>query len=504
MNMIATWLDNPLFVKHLRSRLRRAQFVPPAVIVGVICICISYAGYQLSWFKNGWAFGCLLTVQGILLTIMGASQVASAVGGARESGILDFHRVSPVPPLAVTLGFFFGAPIREYALVGMTLPFTLICAADDSPAPRGVLESMVVLLLTSWILHALALLLSLSSKKPKAGTRGIIGIMIFLFVIGNSGRSWRLGRAVSFLAETATSQFYFLELPWLVAVLIYGLPVLFFLMLASVRKMRSERAHLLTKPQAIACMATFSFLLLGGLFGQADDPVPTLLPVYMLAAFACVLMMTITPNLGEFTKGARRAEREGRRSIRWTSDMGLNRTAVFILSAFVLIVPTTAWYFIEAAVPFQAQVWQSEAPNYSISIATAVLTVAYFGLALQFFLLMAPKRGTSLMGMFILAIWILPLVFGSILSVSGAASEFSSFVVSLSPVVGIAKSSNVVWQSGTTALQGAALCPALVFALLFNNAVTWARRRAIDQIHRSQKAVMPQEDPELVAMVETS
>jgi hypothetical protein len=501
MNMIATWLDNPLFVKHLRSRLRRAQFVPPAVIVGVICICISYAGYQLNYFKNGWAFGWLLSVQGILLSIMGASQVASAVGGARESGILDFHRVSPVSPLAVTLGFFFGAPIREYALFGMTLPFTLICAADESPSPRGVFEAMVVLLLSSWILHAVALLLSLSSKKPKAGTRGIIGLMVFLFIMGNSVGFLRLGRAVSFLGETPTSRFYFMDLPWLVAVLIYGLPSLFFLMLASVRKMRSERAHLLTKPQAIACMATFSFLLLGGLFGQVDSPGTTLVPLYMLAAFGCMLMTTITPNLGEFTKGARRAEREGRRSIGWTSDMGLNRTAVLILSLFVLIIPTVAWYFIEAAVPFQARVWQSEAPNYSISIATAVLTASYFGLALQFFLLVAPKRGTSFMGMFLLAIWILPLVFGSILSASGAASEFSSFVVSLSPVVGIARSSNVVWQSGTTALQGAALCPALVFALLFNNAVTWARRRAIDQIHRSQKILKPQEDPEVVALV---
>jgi hypothetical protein len=501
MNMLTAWLDNPLFVKHLRSRLRRAQFVPPAVVVGVICICISYAGYQLNYFKNGWAFGWLLGLQGVLLSIMGASQVASAVGGARESGILDFHRVSPVPPLAVTLGFFFGAPIREYALVGMTLPFTLICAADDSPSPRGVLESMVVLLLSSWILHAVALLLSLSSKKPKAGTRGIIGLMVFLFIMGNSVGFWRLGRAVSFLGETPTSQFYSLELPWLVAVLLYGLPALFFLMLASVRKMRSERAHMLTKPQAVACMATFSFLLLGGLFGQVDSMGMTLVPVYMLAAFACLLIMTITPNLGEFTKGVRRAEREGRRSIRWTDDMGLNRVAALMLSAFVLIIPTAAWYMVEAAAPFQARGWQPEAPNYSIPIATAVLTVAYFGFALQFFLLMAPKRGTSLMGLFILAVWILPLVFGSILGVSGAGNEFGTFVVSLSPVVGIATSSNIGPQTGTIALKGAALCPALLFALLFNNAVTWARRRAIAQIHLTQKAILPQEEPEAVAII---
>jgi hypothetical protein len=499
MNTIAIWLDNPLFVKHLRSRLRRAQFVPPAVVVGVICICISYAGYELSWFKNGWAFGWLLTIQGVLLSIMGASQVASAVGGARESGILDFHRVSPVPPLAVTLGFFFGAPIREYALFGMTLPFTLICAADESPSPRGVLEAMVVLLLSSWILHAVALLLSLSSKKPKAGTRGIIGLMVFLFIMGNSVGFWRLGRAVAFLGEAPSSRFYFIDLPWLVAVLLYGLPALFFLMLASVRKMRSERAHMLTKPQAIACMAAFSFLLLGGLFGQVDSQGMTLIPLYMLGAFACVLMITITPNLGEFTKGVRRAEREGRRSISWTSDMGLNRVAVLILSAFVLIVPTAAWYLIEAGLPIQP--WQRESASYSISIATAVLTTAYFGLALQFFLLVAPKRGGAFLGLFLLVTWILPLVFGAILGSSGAGNDFATFVVSLSPVVGIGMSADLGPNINVTLVRGAALCPALVFALLFNNAVTWARRRAVDQIHLSQKDLKPQVEPEEVAIV---
>jgi hypothetical protein len=270
-------------------------------------------------------------------------------------------------------------------------------------------------------------------------------------------------------------------------------------LLASVRKMRSERAHMLTKPQAIACMATFSFLLLGGLFGQVDSPGMTLIPLYMLGAFACVLMLTITPNLGEFTKGVRRAEREGRRSISWTSDMGLSRVTVLILSAFVLIVPTAAWYLIEAGLPIPP--WRREPANYSIPIATAVLTVAYFGLALQFFLLMAPKRGAAFMGLFLLVTWILPMVFGAILGSSGAGNDFATFVVSLSPVVGIGMSSDLGPNINVNLVRGAALCPALVFALLFNNAVTWARRRAIDQIHLSQKDLKPEVEPEEVAIV---
>ena len=61
------------------------------------------------------------------------------MGKARESGILDFHRVSPMAPAAVVLGFFFGAPIREYLLFAATLPFSMICVYKGPAEPlRGV------------------------------------------------------------------------------------------------------------------------------------------------------------------------------------------------------------------------------------------------------------------------------------------------------------------------------------------------------------------------------
>ena len=65
----------------------------------------------------------LLFLQIIIIVAIGGAQVAAAVGGSRGSGILDFHRVSPLSPTELTLGFFFGAPIREYVLLATTLPY---------------------------------------------------------------------------------------------------------------------------------------------------------------------------------------------------------------------------------------------------------------------------------------------------------------------------------------------------------------------------------------------
>jgi hypothetical protein len=400
MSMLENVLDNPLFVKHLRSRLRRPQVMPSAVVVLVICLCISYGAYELGWFSNGVAFGMLLGLQTIILGLIGAAQLSSSVGGARESGIIDFHRVSPLSPLAVTLGFFFGAPVREYLLFALTVPFTLICAANDSPSLGGLLQTMVVLFLTSWTVHAMALFAALSSKKPKAGAKGLVGLLVFMFIFGGQAGFYAMRWAAAFVGESPSFKFFGIPLHWLTFVLLYGLPTLFFLLLASVRKMRSERAHAFTKPEAVFCLAVQTLLTLGAVWALEDARYLTLIVLYMLVVLACVLTVTITPNLGEFTKGARRAERLGRKHLGYWDELSLNRVALSAYCAIVLAGATATWYFVEGKPAGEpngfavANPFGMVAPaSYSVTIAVGVLTVAYVGLAMQFFILLSPKGG---------------------------------------------------------------------------------------------------------------
>ncbi len=85
-------------------------------------------------------------LQTIILVIVGATQVAGSVGGVRESNILDFHRISPLPPLATTLGFFLGAPIREYILFALTLPLgPLLHDSAGFPEPALFFEEIALL-----------------------------------------------------------------------------------------------------------------------------------------------------------------------------------------------------------------------------------------------------------------------------------------------------------------------------------------------------------------------
>ena len=96
-------LDNPLLVKHARSRLRRQHVVPMLIALVLICGCVMWGGYADSELQNAGAFSFLLLIQGIVLMLAGSAQVASAVRQANTSGMLDFHRASPLPAWDLTI-----------------------------------------------------------------------------------------------------------------------------------------------------------------------------------------------------------------------------------------------------------------------------------------------------------------------------------------------------------------------------------------------------------------
>ncbi|MEN6404441.1 MAG: hypothetical protein ABFD94_21035, partial [Armatimonadia bacterium] len=105
--------ENPLFTKHVRARLRPQQLYPMVIVIGVLCLFSLWGTYSTDSYKDGMLFSILLLIQGGLLLLVGTSEIANAVAGARHSGMLDFHRISPQSPVATAAGFILGAPIRE-------------------------------------------------------------------------------------------------------------------------------------------------------------------------------------------------------------------------------------------------------------------------------------------------------------------------------------------------------------------------------------------------------
>ena len=95
--------------------------------------------------------------------------------------------------------------------------------------------------------------------------------------------------------------------------------------------------------------------------------------------------------------------------------------------------------------------------NYPLGLAVAVIVVAYFGLAMQFFLLWFGKRGAMYFGLFLFLAWLLPMVAGTIFVIASIPRDMShvgQIIYSLSPLAGIAISA--VWRGRAGIHEGAA------------------------------------------------
>jgi hypothetical protein len=486
------WLDNPILVKHIRSRLRKQPLAAAMVVVFVLCICIAWAGVQLQSLASGGTFGLLLGLQSVILVVMGATQIGSAVGAARASGILDFHRVSPLTPTELTLGFFFGAPIREYVLFACTLPFSLLCLAFGTPSVHGFVQLMVLLIACAWLFHGLALLNALLAKA-RANPRGVVGLVIFaVFVAGNLVVG--MSRSAALVDMDLRLTFFGFSLPWLAVVLLDLSVVLYFIYLAARRKMGSERIHPLSKLQSIAALASLAVLLVGTIWRREEFVTLEIATLYLLVITAILLIMMVTPNRAEYDKGLWRARRMGLAHLPWWDDLSLNRVFLVLACAIVLATATFAagGAAASASIGF---VSSGNEGSFPLAIAAGVLVVAYFGLAHQYFSLRFGARARIYFSLFLFVAWVVPLLAGSILlmaSMPNNAERESQVVFSMSPVAGIGLTAMPGDARGyRMAVQAAAITPALLFVFVFNSLLVAARRQAYKAFLKDAAAEMP-------------
>jgi hypothetical protein len=474
-------LDNPILVKHARSRLRIHALAVSVAVVVVLSLCIMWGGYELNWLVTGRAFEMLLLLQAIILIMIGASQVSTAVAGARASGILDFHRISPMTPRALVLGFFFGAPIREYVLFASTLPFAVFCLAFGAPTAGPLARLLILLVASAWFFHGLTLLNGLVIKSRPSPRGAVVATVVVILLLVNALRMSRIFPSSILFEDGQQLSFFSWSLPWLAVVLLDLGAALFFMDRAACRMMESERNHALSKPQALAGMATTAVLLSGAIWRRQQIEVLLTVSLYLLSIVAIVLVLVVTPTAAEYWKGLWRALKQEHKRLRWWHDLALNQVFLLIICTLVLVTASIGWS--GAVDPVAMQSFnRMTARAYSLATAAAVLVVAYFGLAYQYFTLRFGARGRVFFSLFLFLFWLIPLLGGSILAAASSAMGgdiVGRVVVSASPIVGIGMTA---YSNGETddgmLIRAAALTPALLFAFVFQSLLVSARRRA--------------------------
>ena len=173
----------------------------------------------------------------------------------------------------------------------------------------------------------------------------------------------------------------------------------------------------------------------------------------MVASIFAMLM--VTPTQAEYIKGLLRAGSRAMTHLSPWDDLSLNRLFLAILCAILLVTGTIIW---RAAIAAPMALPPAAVSNYPMGIAMSVLVVAYFGLAMQYFLPRFGPRGKMYFGLFLFLAWIASDGCRHDLHVRVDAQDTSQsgqIIYSLSPIAGIATSSiGGTNESATKAMQG--------------------------------------------------
>jgi hypothetical protein len=219
---------------------------------------------------------------------------------------------------------------------------------------------------------------------------------------------------------------------------IYQAPVLVFLLVAAVRKMRSERAPVYSKPQAVAFLAVLAALAMGGL-GELRDPrvragpdpslIAVIMVLYTLFIAGLLLVNPATPSASDIANGRRRAAKLGLPRLSPWNDLSPNYSAVAAF-CLVLLLSAVAAVSLSGGRPGTIEFWSTT--------FVAILALAHFGLARQYFELAFGRKAAPFFLLFLFLAWLVPLLIGAVFALAGAGTTLAPPVMSLSPFVGIA------------------------------------------------------------------
>lgn len=462
------FIDNPILTKHVRSRLRPQPTAYLVIAVFLICCCLAWAGQAAEVLDEGFFFTIFFVIQGVSLQFAGTTQVAASTGMVNDSRILDFHRVSPLSPLTVAVGFVLGAPLREYLIATVVLPFTLLCAIIGPTGLTGFCTTGIVLLSSTLLFHTVAMTASLLAPPGKSRSSGM-SVMALVFITAfMSPLVFQIGLPLPGLLSPIPTMiasvsdggagpgmsptFFGLDLPIFVQSLIYQIPLTAFLMIAVVRRMRSAQAALYAKSTAIAFFVTITALNLGGVVSHPNLAPSIVLPavLYIGVFLAIVLTTFVTPKQGAYMSCVRRSLRIGmERPPLWADDSS-NRAVVLVFASLTY----AAVQSIEALFPAQL------AAGHPIrSTGIAICTILQFGFAGQFFSLKFGRRSRPVLVMYLFLFWVMPLLAGALCAAT-FNGPLGAMIGAVSPIFGIGNGHIV-------GLVSSALLAVLFFGVLF-------------------------------------
>jgi len=405
---------NPIILRGVRERLRIKHLIAAGLFSLIISATLYFTAYlegaegdwildheTQSWIRGEpslvegarQAFTYLFALQGFFLMFLGTGRVAAITAEEKESGLMDYQRMTPMNPFAKITGYLFGLPAREYFMFAVTLPFLLHCIIVGDLSIENVLHLYFVFFSSVVLYHLTAHVIGLVVPKPRAASWVsrivVLGLYVFLPAFGQAGISFLSFLTIlptyfgKMLPQLISSQsngyrgqfddminfwqdvpFFTTEIPPSVFTLIMQGLILAALLITAYRKWRNESLPAFSKTSGLIIFAVFQFLLLGSLWpffseGKASGLLgenfslseaenrggaPVILLFVQSVFFGLSLLGILTlintccPDRHLHLKGAQRANRLGLPSIPMFADESRGTWFVLALGAMVCTV----------------------------------------------------------------------------------------------------------------------------------------------------------------------
>ena len=353
---------NPILRMQMRRRLRAKPVIIWALLTFIPCLFIFLNVYNAASFNTfemseaeakiqalKACFIPTLIVQGIILMFLGTGSVAGGMAEEKESGLLDYQRLTPMTPISKIVGYLFGLPCREYLLFAFTLPFTIISTIWGKLPIGKILLLYAIFFCVVAAYHLTAMVAGMLARKPRRASwfARILVILLYVFLpaLSQAGLTvfghltiyptffGLLASEMEGMADTEFMElwevvpFYAWKLPpALFSFAILGLLMSVFIFIL-LRKWQQDTNHSFTKRFALIVFAVVQFLLVGSLLPHlnpeaeriniflrqmlpfADGLTAAILFIHLLLSLIAILIFLhlTTPYRHTLQKGVRRA-----------------------------------------------------------------------------------------------------------------------------------------------------------------------------------------------------
>ncbi len=466
---------NPVLRMQMRRRLRPRACIIWGLVTIIPCLFIFLnvynsiqafdevnEGSRILAFKA--TFVPMLVVQGIILMFLGTGSVAGGIAEEKESGLLDYERLTPMSPAAKILGYLFGLPSREYLLCILTLPFTLISVIWGNISFLKVALLYTIFICAVLTYHLTAMVAGMLARRPRRASwfARILVVLLYVFLpnLSQMGLTvfghltilptfWgllqgELGQGMDFspmLRIWETVPFFSWELPpALFTLLLMGFLMVVFVFIL-LRKWHQDTNHSMTKWFSIGVFAVLQVLMVGSLLPHVrgnlgmgifieqisvfeKDRIAAILFIYLVLSLAATILLIhlVTPLLHTHVKGLRRVAKLGLPGIPFNWDASTS-----LPCAMAFIVMTIAGYASLLAAGGQAGGLENTMQGFVLPTIVFAALVFY----IQATRTLWPTAG--FFG-FLALFWLVPQVTGLTLSAFTGESEPTMYLGLCSPI----------------------------------------------------------------------